>query len=144
MEAITSIRETLPFLIDLSLEVHQGMPKLGDRNQTFTRNALEISTQIPDFLPRSFDIEEMRRNLELLEALQPILLALMHVQELIEDTAVAAGSEAYRAALEVCRCARASGSVAGLDNLVEEMGQRFAQQSSRGRTSTQGPVTPSS
>ncbi len=76
----------------------------------------------------------MRRDLELFEALQPMLLALTHLQELLDDTAVAAGGEAYAAALEVYRYAKANGTVAGLDSLVDEMGQRFAQQSSRGRS----------
>ena len=52
------------------------MARLGDRNLAFARKALEIATQNPDFLPRSFDLDEMRRDLELFESLQPMLLAL--------------------------------------------------------------------
>jgi hypothetical protein len=134
MAAIASLSQNLLFLVDVSPEERRGMVRLGDRNRSFTRKALEIATQNPDFLPRSFDVEEMRRDFELFEALQPMLLALTRLQELIDDTAVAAGSEAYAAALEVYRYAKANGTVAGLDNLVDEMGQRFAQQSSRGRS----------
>ncbi len=139
MEAIATIRESLPFLIDVSPDERKSMLKLGDRNRAFTRKALEIATQTPDFLPRSFDIDEMRRDLELFESLQPMLLALMKLQELIEDTAVAAGSEAYVAALEVYRYAKANGSVGGLDSLIDEMGRRFAQNGNRGRSTAQVP-----
>ncbi|UBF29274.1 hypothetical protein K9N68_16420 [Kovacikia minuta CCNUW1] len=134
MSAIATIRQKLSFLVDLSPEERKSLAKLGDRNRAFTRKVLEIATQNPDFLPRSFNLEEMRRDLELFEALQPMLLALTHLQELIDDTAVAAGGEAYTAALEVYRYAKANGTVAGLDNLVDEMGQRFSQQTNRGKS----------
>ncbi|NJL39284.1 MAG: hypothetical protein HC840_18455 [Leptolyngbyaceae cyanobacterium RM2_2_4] len=136
MDAIATIVQNLSFLVDLGPEERRGMAKLGDRNRAFTRKALEIATQNPDFLPRSFDLEEMRRDFELFEALQPMLLALTRLRELIDDTAVAAGNEAYESALEVYRYAKANGRVAGLDNLVDEMGQRFAQQSGRGRSAS--------
>lgn len=136
MSAIATISQELPFLVDLGPEERRAMTKLGDRNRAFTRKVLEIATQNPDFLPRSFNVDEMRRDFELFESLQPMLLALTRLQELIDDTAVAAGSEAYSAALEVYRYAKANGTVAGLDNLVNEMGQRFTQQSSRGRSSS--------
>lgn len=133
MDLIAQINQQLAFLIDVGPQERRSMTKLGDRNRAFTRKALEIATQTPDFLPRSFDITEMRRDLELFEALQPMLLALTRLRELVDDTAVAAGDEAYRAALEVYRYAKANGSVAGLDDLIDEMGRRFAQQGSRAK-----------
>lgn len=133
MDLIAQINQRLAFLIDVGPQERRSMTKLGDRNRAFTRKALEIATQTPDFLPRSFDITEMRRDLELFDALQPMLLALTRLRELVDDTAVAAGDEAYRAALEVYRYAKANGSVAGLDDLIDEMGRRFAQQGSRAK-----------
>ncbi|WP_199312001.1 hypothetical protein [Phormidium tenue] len=133
MDLIAQINQKLAFLIEVGPQERRSMTKLGDRNRAFTRKALEIAAQTPDFLPRSFDITEMRRDLELFEALQPMLLALTRLRELVDDTAVAAGDEAYRAALEVYRYAKANGSVAGLDDLIDEMGRRFAQQGSRAK-----------
>ncbi|MEQ9670484.1 MAG: hypothetical protein RLO19_19300 [Coleofasciculus sp. G2-EDA-02] len=49
--------------------------------------------------------------------------------ELLDDTYLAVGSEAYTAALQVYNYAKASGNVGGLDTLIEEMGQRFARKS---------------
>ena len=143
MDLIAQINQKLSFLIDVGPEERRSMAKLGDRNRAFTRKALEIATQTPDFLPRSFDMTEMRRDLELFEALQPMLLALTRLRELVDDTAVAAGDEAYRAALEIYRYAKANGSVAGLDDLIDEMGRRFAQQGSRARAQATEPVTAS-
>lgn len=114
MQAITTIREKLPFLIDLTTEERKALPKLGDKSRAFVSKALEIGTQNPDFLPRSFDLNEMRQDIELFEALYPILLSLTQLQELVDDTSVAVGSEAYAAGLMVYNYAKVSGKGAGL------------------------------
>lgn len=119
MTAIATIRRELSFLVPMSPEERRATVRLGDRNRAFTRKVLELATQNPEFLPCSFDLEEMRHDLELFEALQPMLLALTQLRELIDDTAIAAGSEAYSAALEVYRYAKTNGTAAGLDEFIE-------------------------
>ena len=71
----------------------------------------------------------MRKDVQLFEALYPLLLSLTQLQELVDDTSLAVGSEAYAAALQVYNYAKASGQGAGLDAVVVEMGQRFARKS---------------
>ena len=83
-----------------------------------TSKALEVATQNPDFLPRSVDLEEMRKDVQLFEAMYPIVVALTQLQELVDDTCLAAGSEAYAAALQVYSYAKASGQGSGLDGVV--------------------------
>lgn len=56
MQAITTIRKKLPFLIDLTTEERKALLKLGDKSRAFVSKALEIATQNPDFLPRSFEL----------------------------------------------------------------------------------------
>ncbi|MBW4639313.1 MAG: hypothetical protein KME05_13950 [Gloeocapsa sp. UFS-A4-WI-NPMV-4B04] len=129
MKAIATIREKLPFLVDLTTEERRSLPKMGDKSRAFVSKALEVATQNQEFLPRSFDLEEMRRDVEMFEALYPLLLSLNQLQELMDDTYVAVGSEAYAAALLVYNYAKASGKGAGLDAVVDEMGRRFARKS---------------
>jgi hypothetical protein len=131
MQAISTIRQKLPFLIDLSTEERKALPKLGDKSRAFVSKALEIATQNPDFLPRSFDLDEMRRDIELFEALYPVLLSLTQLQELVDDTSVAVGSEAYAAGLLVYNYAKASGKGAGLDSMVDDLGRRFARKAKK-------------
>lgn len=131
MQAITTIKEKLPFLVDLTTEERKSLPKLGDKSRAFVSKALEIATQNPDFLPRSFDLDEMRRDIELFEALYPILLSLTQLQELVDDTSVAVGSEAYAAGLMVYNYAKASGKGAGLDSMVDDLGRRFARKAKK-------------
>lgn len=131
MQAIATIREKLPFLIDLTTEDRRTIVKMGDKSRAFVSKALEVATQNPNFLPRAFDIEEMRRDLALYEALYPVLLSLTQLQELVDDTCMASGSEAYAAALAVYNYAKASGDVAGLDSVIDEMGRRFTRRSKK-------------
>src|SRR5438067_10443793 len=85
-------------------------------------------------LPRSFDVEEMRKDVELLNALSPIMLALAQLNELVDDTFMEVGSEAYTAALAVYQYTRAAGKGAALDNALDALGQRFARKSSSAPT----------
>jgi hypothetical protein len=126
LAVIATIKTKLPFLMDLTVEERKTMPKMGDKSRAFVSKALEVATQNPDFLPRAFDLDEMRRDVQLFEQLYPIVVALAQLQELVDDTAMAAGSEAYAAALQVYNYAKASGNVGGLDAVLGEMGQRFA------------------
>lgn len=126
MEAINTIREKLPFLIDLSPEERRTLPKMGDKSRAFVSQALTVATQNSDFLPRSFNVEEMRKDVELASALEPIMAALTQLQELVEDTYLEVGSEAYTSALLVYSYAQSSGQGSALDDLLDDMGRRFA------------------
>ncbi|MEH2162758.1 MAG: hypothetical protein V7K38_17460 [Nostoc sp.] len=131
MQAIATIKEKLPFLVDLTPEERRTMLKMGDKSRAFVSKALEVATQNPNFLPRSFDLEEMRRDLALFESLYPVFLSLTQLQELVDDTCIASASEAYAAALAVYSYAKASGDVTGLDGVIDEMGRRFNRRSKK-------------
>lgn len=129
-QALSTIRGKLPFLISLSVDERKRLARLGDRSRAFVSKALEVATQTPDFLPRSFDIEEMRKDVELFQALDSIRLDLMKLAEQVDDTYETAGSEAYAAALVVYRMLKDSDSgTEGLDSVADELAQRFARKS---------------
>jgi hypothetical protein len=133
LQAIATIKDKLPFLIDLTNEERKALPKMGDKSRAFVSKALEVATQNPEFLPRSFDLDEMRKDVQLFEALYPVLLSLSQLHELVDDTSLAVGSEAYAAALQVYTYAKASGQGGGLETVVDEMGQRFARRSRKAK-----------
>ncbi|MBD2022004.1 hypothetical protein H6F43_17635 [Leptolyngbya sp. FACHB-36] len=126
LAAIATMKQKLPFLMDLTTEERKALPKMGDKSRAFVSKALEVATQNSDFLPRSFDLDEMRKDVQLFEAMYPIVMAMTQLQELLDDTYVLVGSEAYSAALQVYNYAKASGQGAGLEAVVDELGQRFA------------------
>ena len=129
LDAVNTIRQKLPFLIDLSPEERRSLPRMGDKSRGFVAQALEVATLNPDILPRSFDTAEMRKDVELLSALSPVMTALAQLSELVEDTYMAVGSEAYTSALLVYQYARAAGKGSALDGALDALGQRFARKS---------------
>jgi hypothetical protein len=126
---IKSIAERMPFLINLSPEEKQLLPRLGNKTQKFVEKTYDLAKQQPDFLPRSFSIEDMGRDLKLNSELSAILTALKILTEKVEDTYIETGSELYDAALVVYGTAKNSRIGNGLDKMVEEIGQRFAKKS---------------
>ncbi len=133
LAAIQTIRQKLPFLIDLSVEERRRLPKMGDTGRAFIERALTVATQNPDILPRSFDVDEFRHDAELLASFQPLAAALAQLQELVDDTLLEVSSEAYASALAVYSYARAGGQGAALDGLLEGMAQRFARKTRGGK-----------
>ena len=134
LQAISTIKEKLPFLVNLSSDDRKTLPKMGDKSRAFVSRALEVAAQNPEFLPQSFNLDEMRKHVQLFEALYPVLLSLTQLQELVNDTSLAVGSEAYAAALQVYNYAKASGQGAGLDAVVVEMGQRFTRKPGKSKS----------
>jgi hypothetical protein len=139
LDAINTIRTKLPFLIGLTPDERRDLPKMGDKSRAFVQQALTLAQQNTDILPRSFDVEEMRRDVELIESLQPIRQALAQLQELVEDTYLEIGSEAYTAALMVYNYAQTSGKSGMLDQMVDQMGQRFARKARKSATEQPKP-----
>jgi len=136
MAAIATIKAKLPFLIDLSAEDRKALPKMGDKSRAFVSKAMEVATQNPDFLPRSFDLAELQKDVQLFEALYPVLMSLTQLHDLVDDTCLAVGSEAYAAALQVYTYAKASGQGTGLETAVEELGLRFARKTRKPKSQT--------
>ena len=58
--------------------------------------------------------------------LQPVLMVVNQWQDLVEDTYMQVGSEAYSAALTVYNYAKNSPSGSALEGVAEDLGRRFA------------------
>jgi hypothetical protein len=134
LEAINLIKTKMPFLTNMTAEERKSLNKMGDRSQAFVTKALEVAKQNPDILPRSFDLEEMRLDVELFEAMYAIVAAFAQLEGMLDDTYKLVGSEAYTAALKVYNYAKASGDEAGLAPAIAELGQRFARKQAKEKT----------
>lgn len=126
LAAFDTIKAKLPFLQDLSPDERKAMLKMGDKNLDFVTKALELATQNQDFLPRSFDVDEMKADVDLLRGLVTVMTRLQPLYDLIDDTYMLVGSEAYAAGLEVYRYARQAHLGDGLDPLLDALGKKFA------------------
>ena len=130
---IATISDRLNFLIDLSPKDRQKLPKLGDSSQAFVYKSQEIAHKHREILPGRFDLEEFDRDLTLFRQLNSIRTSLSPLVDKLTDTALAAGSDAYRSALEVYGFTKAAGTGDGLEELRRDIFRRFGR---RRRTET--------
>ena len=73
--AIETLRQKLPFLIDLNIKDRVGMPKLGDKTLGFVQQAMQIANEHQPLFPAGF-LDEMRKDAQLLDTLLPIRLSI--------------------------------------------------------------------
>ena len=140
MEAIKTIQEKLPFLIGLSAKERREVVKMGDKSRTFVEKTKKVAAEHIEFLPRFFDLEEFEQDLQLLSRLDTIQIALSQLNEKIDDTLMAAGSDALKTALDVYAHIKISGTGEGLDELKAMMSRRFSKNSRTEAESSKGEV----
>lgn len=134
LKAIDVIQSKLPFLIDVSASEKQGMAKFGDKNHAFVTKALELANLNKNAMPANFDAEEMKRDVELVLSLYPIMKSLDMLYEKINDTYFVAGSEAYSAGLLVYMYLKAANiATGGLDDVLDDLGKRFVHKASKNK-----------
>lgn len=131
LQLLTLLQDKLPPLRDLTAEERRSLSGMGDKNRSFAGKVLEVILQDPDFLPRSFDVNQYQRDLATFDDLSTIALALTRLLDLVNATATAIGSEVYDDALSAYRHAKASSQGASLEAMLTEIKQRFAQQEKR-------------
>lgn len=144
MSAIDTIKQAMPFLVHLSKEERKSLPKTGDRGRGFMLNCLDAAQQHTDCLPRSFNVEEMQKDIRLVEDLYPVLMALTELHSLVDDTYLAAHSEAYVAALKVYDAVKSHDDQPGMKIVVDQLKQQFARRNRKevAETSAELEATP--
>src|SRR5437867_8408997 len=83
---VATIRQHLPFLIDLTATGRKSLSKLGDKTHAFVKKAVDIAAQHPDILPASHSVEDVRNSAELFQSMGTIRLALEQLSSQVYDT----------------------------------------------------------
>ncbi len=137
--AIATIKTNLPFLVGLTTEERASIPKISEVNRVFTKDALNAVQNNASMLPGYYNPADLRMDMELYEAIDEINLLINQLSELINDTQMLAGSEAYISALAAYRLfgAAAAAGVPGADAIYDSLAARFKGQ---GNTSTTPPT----
>lgn len=136
-KAVEALEKQLTFLVSLDDGGRKELYQVGDKSREFIRKALVAAKTHPDALPRFFDTKEFAKDVELSEALYPLLLSLRRLHNSVEDTHALAQSEAYEAALVVYRSARDNDTDGTMAAAIGEMKSRFRRKSNK-----KPPVTP--
>jgi hypothetical protein len=130
--ALSTLETQLAPLRGLDPDTRRGLTKMGDKSEAFCRQAVLAFTQNAEVLPRNFDLAAYQRDLATLDALRPRRQRLGRLQELLEDTEMAVGSDLMTASLEGYAVLKVAGKGTGLDGLRQMLSARFA----RGRRET--------
>ena len=131
---LAGLEDKLSAMVELTAAQRLELVKMGPTSEAFVRQSLATLEQDPDILPRSFDLEEMQRDLVALDQLRPIFSRLRQLAGRADDTERALGNDLYESALAAYRIAKATDGSAVADALQEHGSERFA--SNGKRTST--------
>ncbi|AKP49791.1 hypothetical protein [Cyclobacterium amurskyense] len=127
-EAIATLKTTLsPYLIAISAEERQRIPKMGDGTIPFVEKVMDYAQEDSQFLPPFIDLNELSKDWEVVKRLAPLLRDLQQVESNLNDTVMMAGSEAYVGALGYYNSVKygARVNVADAKVIHEDLKQRF-------------------
>jgi len=106
--AIERINDQLPSLITLTKEEFSSMPKVSYQNIDFIHEVLEFADTYPEMVPEHINVQEIRKDLELIESISAILKPMKRLVKKLEDSALLAGSEAYVPSLAIYNSVKTS------------------------------------
>ena len=100
LDAVKVVQDVLkPYLISLSPEERQTIPKANDKTMPFVQKTLEYCKSNPDFVPVYVDVKELGVDLQAASDLTQILRPVEQLYSGLDDTTMLSSSEAYVAAL---------------------------------------------
>jgi len=105
--AIDRINAQLPTLVTLSNEEISSLPKVSYKNIDFIHEVLDFADTYPDLIPPHIDVQEIRKDLQLIESLTKILKPMKKLVKKLEDSTLLAGSEAYIPSLAIFNSVKA-------------------------------------
>ncbi len=141
LDLIQNINDRLNFLINLTPDERQSLPKMGDKTQAFVAKAIELAKMNPTLVPPYVDISEMEKDYNLAMKLKDIVTQVQSLSEKLSDTYLAVGSEAYLTALAFYNSAKAAAkmNVPGTNVIVNELSERFEKTIGKQRQSQPQP-----
>jgi hypothetical protein len=127
LAAIDVIHTKAPFLLSISNEERQEIPKLGDKSGGFHEKCMGYMASNPEFLPGFIDIAEINKDKTLRNQVNEFWPHLKTLCESVNDTVLLLGSELYMADLAFYQTVReaARRGRAGADTIYNDLKQRF-------------------
>jgi len=116
-----------PYLLTLTPTQRGDLPKMGDKSAAFVQKAFEFSKTNPEFAPGYLNLADFEIDYTDSQILIPIINTVMQLANGIDDTKLAAGSEAYQAALLYYNGVQRAveGNVPGAKAIFDELKNRF-------------------
>ncbi len=115
------------FAIELHLDNKRELKTLGDRSLPFTEQALLYATQQKSLVPEYINMEEFSKDINLFKQSKELIKMLAVILERLNDTSIAAGSDAFSTARKFYDSVKAAvkANTPGAAVAFDEMKKRY-------------------
>lgn len=126
------MKEILSFGLKLTKSEKKKLPKMDDERLPFVEKSIQFGKQEPAIVPPYTDLDELSKDLDLYKDLKTIEYEIRSLAEMVIDTRIAAGSDAYVAALSIYNSSKGAAKmgVPGSDSIADELKRHFEQKRS--------------
>ncbi|WP_319479152.1 hypothetical protein [uncultured Draconibacterium sp.] len=127
-EALSTIATALkPYVLALSPEERQELPKMSDKTLPFVDKALDYLSRAPEFAPPYMNVEGLQNDMTVYSQLMPLLRQVRILSDNLDDTTMEAGAESYVAALMYYNSVKmaAKMDVPGAKSIYDDLSKRF-------------------
>jgi hypothetical protein len=134
------IQQLQPYIIALTPHERQTMLKMGDKSLAFVEKAHDYAADNPTLTPSYLDMAAFDVDFADAHGLWTVLTLVKQLEEAVEDTIMAAGSEAFHAALAFYHNVQAAAKddIPGAKAIFEDLKTRFPGGKRRGGTPNDG------
>ena len=119
--AVTTLKQSLPGLIALSLGEKRLLKRMGEKSETFCRQSLHVMDRNRQLVPAKIDLDAAIETMRTLDLLRPRLVELAQLLERCYDTDAALGSAVMTVALQGYSLLKLIGRSEGLEPLRREL-----------------------
>ena len=107
LNAFSFINDKLSELVTLSREELDALPKMGKETISFVQDSLKEAETHFELIPDDIEIDEIKKDVDLINSINQILNPLNTLQKKLENSALVAGSEAYLPSLAIYNAMKA-------------------------------------
>lgn len=122
-KGLLEIKSKLPFLVRFLEDNRPYVLEIGENLIPFIDQSMKDGRAYPNLVPPFVDIEELERDLLLFQRLQHLLKPIQELADLLHDTAMAAGSDAFETAVVFYKRVRMGARLG--DTEAQEVMQHF-------------------
>lgn len=137
--AVATLETEMGAFIALPAEVLRRLRRMGDKSESFSRQALQVVAQNPQMIPPNIPVSEALADLKVLDQLRPRLGRLTRLCERGNHTDIALGHDILTVALKAYGLLKLTGRAEGMEGLRRDLAGLFA----RTRAVAKTPEVPS-
>ncbi|HVI58394.1 MAG TPA: hypothetical protein VM619_05910 [Luteimonas sp.] len=124
-ESISQLEAVFSGLIALDSKERRKIVKMGNKSESFCREAVDLMEQNPQVIPPSLSVADARADLDAIDKLRPRMIRLQRLIRRMTDSEIALGSDVIGASLQGYKLLKVAGKNQGLDDLRSSLAVRF-------------------